>query len=108
MSQVDPQDDSIRRFVVRHYRYDPARRERRHVLVAAFDNESEFRASMAGVATEITARRNRGEPADPREHATGVVYEPGYLRRAAIGHLLSRAMKHGAAGSFKTSTRSIC
>jgi hypothetical protein len=32
--------------VVRHYRYDPDRRQRRHVVVAAFDNESEFMARI--------------------------------------------------------------
>jgi hypothetical protein len=42
MAQVDPADDSIKRFIVRHYRYDPERRERRHVVVAAFDNEPEY------------------------------------------------------------------
>src|SRR5580700_7663243 len=42
MAQVDPADDSIKRFIVRHYRYDPERRARRHVVVAAFDNEPEY------------------------------------------------------------------
>jgi hypothetical protein len=88
------------RFIVRHYRYDPQRRERRHVVVAAFDNEQEFRACMDRVGDEIKVRRERGEPVDPGEHASGVVQEPGYLRRAANGHLLSRAIKHGATGSW--------
>jgi hypothetical protein len=42
VAEVDPDDDSIRRFIVRHYRYDPDRHERRHVVVAAFDSEREF------------------------------------------------------------------
>ena len=92
------EDDNIRRFIVRHYRYDPARRERRHVVVAAFDNEPEFLACVERVGAEIKQRRERGERVDPREHASGVVYEPGYLRRAANGHLLSRVCKHGVAG----------
>ena len=28
VARVDPEDDNIRRFIVHHYRYDPARRER--------------------------------------------------------------------------------
>jgi hypothetical protein len=28
------------------------------------------------------------------------VHEPGYLRRAANGHLISRAIRHGATGSW--------
>ena len=98
MAQVDPGDDGLRRFIVRHFRYDPQRRERRHVVVAAFDNEPEFRAGLDSVRDEIKGRRDRGEPVDPGEHASGVVHEPGYLRRAANGHLLSRAIRHGATG----------
>jgi len=79
-------------------RVDPARRERRHVVVAAFDNEPEFLACMQRVGAEIGGRRERSERVDPREHASGVVHEAGYLRRAANGHLLSRAVKHGVAG----------
>jgi hypothetical protein len=100
MPRVDAEDDSIERFIVRHYRYDPRRRERRHVVVAAFDNEREYRACMDSVQAEIKTRRERGEPVDPREYASGLVQEPGYLRRAANGHMLSRAIRHGATGSW--------
>jgi hypothetical protein len=98
--RVNPQDDNVDRFIVHHYRYDPQRRERRHVVVAAFDNEQEYRACMDRVQDEIKARRERGEPVDPGEHTSGSVHEPGYLRRAANGHLLSRAIRHGATGSW--------
>jgi hypothetical protein len=94
VAEVDPKDDTITRFLVWHYRYDPARRERRNVLVAAFDNEPEFLACVRRVEAEVKQRRQRGKDADPRERASGVVYEPGYLRRAANDHLLSRAMRH--------------
>jgi hypothetical protein len=95
MGQVDPEDDSIMRFIVRHYRYDPQRRERRHVIVAAFDNEHEMRACMEKVGAEIRRRREAGEEVDQSEHASGAIHEPGYLRRAANGHLVSRAIGHG-------------
>ena len=36
-----------------------------------------------------------GENLDRAEHASGSIYEPGYLRRSANGHLLSRAIRHG-------------
>jgi hypothetical protein len=100
VARVDPADDDVERFVVRHYRYDPQRRERRHVVVAAFDNEPEFHACMDTVQDGIKARRARGEPVDPGEHASGVVQQPGYLRRAANGHLLRRAIRHGVAGPW--------
>jgi hypothetical protein len=100
VARVDPRNDGIERFIVRHYRYDPQRRERRHMVVAAFDNEPEFRAWLDAVRDEIKVRRDRGERVDPAEHASGVVHEPGYLRRAANGHLVRRAIRHGATGSW--------
>ena len=100
VARVDPGDDSIERFIVRHYRYDPQRRERRHVVVAAFDKEGEFWACMESVQAEIRRRREAGEPVDPREHASGTVHERGYLRRAANGHLVTRAIRHGVAGRW--------
>lgn len=94
MARVDPEDDDIRRFIVHHYRYDPERRERRHVVVAAFDNEPEFLACIDRVQDEIERRKRRGEHVDPREHASGTVHEPGYRRRAANMHLVMRALRH--------------
>jgi hypothetical protein len=97
MARVDPADDDALRYIVRHYRYDPARRERRHVVVAAFDNEPEFLACIADTSSEIQRRRRDGSPADPAEHVSGVVHEPGYCRRAANGRLVGRAIRHGVA-----------
>jgi hypothetical protein len=70
------------------------------VVVAAFGNEPEFRARMASVHAEIGHRQERDEPVDPCEHVSGVVHEPGYLRRAGNGHLATRAIRHGAAWSW--------
>lgn len=95
MAEVDPEDDSTNRFIVKHYRYDPQRHERRHVVVAAFDNEREMWARMAEIGAEIRRRREAGEKVDRGEHASGSIHEPGYLRRAANGHLVSRAISHG-------------
>ena len=100
MARVDPADDSIERFIVYHYRYDPQRRERRPVAVAAFDNEREFLACIQSVQDDISRRRDGGEPVEEGEHASGTVQGPGYLRRAANGHLLRRAISHGAAGQW--------
>jgi len=46
VTEVDPSDDSKTRYIVFHYRFDAARRERRNVQVAAFDDEAEFLAEM--------------------------------------------------------------
>jgi hypothetical protein len=89
-------DDSIRRFIVRHYRYDPDRHERRHVVVGVFDNKREYMVGLEKAQAELERRRARGE-ADPREHISGTVREAGDDRRAANGHLLTRAIRHGVA-----------
>ena len=80
VARVDPDDDSLRRFVVSVYRYDPDRHERRHVVVAAFDNKREFNACIDEVHAEIEARKERGVPVEPNEHVMGVELEP--VRRA--------------------------
>lgn len=95
MAMVDPDDDDIRRYVVQHYRYDPQRHERRHVVVAAFDNAREFDACLQGIHADIEARRAAGEPVDRSEHASGTIHEPGHQRLAANGRLVLRAFRHG-------------
>jgi hypothetical protein len=92
---VDARDDSIRRFIVRHYRYDPERRERRHVVVAAFDSHTEMEACLRAVDAQIAARRAAGEPVDAKEHASGTTREAGDDRLAANGRMVSRALGHG-------------
>jgi hypothetical protein len=95
VARVDPEDDDVLRFIVHHYRYDPERHERRHLVVAAFDNEQEFLICIGAVRAEIEQRKRRGEPVDPREHASGAVHEAGYRHRAANGHLVMRALRSG-------------
>jgi len=96
VAEVDPDDDSLRRFVVRIYRYDPDRHERRHVVVAAFDNETEFKARLDEVQADLLRRHTvDGPDADPREHVSGVVLEPGHRRMQQNARLLGRAMRHG-------------
>jgi hypothetical protein len=96
VAAVDPDDDSILRYVVRHYRYDSARHERRHVVVAAFDSQSEFEACLDATAATLRGRREAGEDVDPREHISGLVYEPGYQRLQRNARLLRRAIDHRA------------
>jgi hypothetical protein len=55
VARVDPADDGIKRFIVRHSCYDPQRRERRHVVVAEFDNEPESDVCMDSARAERPA-----------------------------------------------------
>jgi hypothetical protein len=94
---VDPDDDTVARYVVTHYRYDPDRRERRHVVVAAFDNPDEFHADIHERAEQLRARRDSGEDVDRLERITGRTYAAGYRQQQHDAHLLKRAIEHGVA-----------
>jgi hypothetical protein len=94
---VDPDDDTIARWVVAHYGYDADRRERRHVVVAAFDNPDEFHADSDARAEQLRARRESGEDVDRLERITGRTYAAGYRRQQRDAHLLKRAIAHGVA-----------
>jgi hypothetical protein len=97
VARVDPDDESLRRYVVRHCRYDPERRERRRVVVAAFNSRREFNACINAVSEEIDRRAASGEQVDPGEHVSGTVHEPGSRQRAANGRLVAGALRHGVA-----------
>jgi hypothetical protein len=95
MATVDPEDDTVRRYVVEQYRYDPQRRQRRHVVVAAFDNRREYEACLRATSDELRRREAAGEDVDSSEHVSGTVREPGHRQRAANARLLRRAMIRG-------------
>lgn len=78
-----------------HYRYDPERHERRNVVVAAFDDETEFQDRIAELAADLHSRRDSAEPPDPRERISGVQLDPGYHALQRNAHLLRRAIAHG-------------
>jgi len=94
MPAIDPDDDTARRWVIHHFRFDPERNQRRYVFVAAFDNEREYRAAIVRASDEVTAEIAAGTR-DPRENISGLVMEPGHLAAAARGHKIRRAMEHG-------------
>ena len=93
VTAVDPDDDSIRRYVVRLYAYDPDRRERRHRVVAAVDNEAEWRRLLDELSSDWRRRRAEGQLIDTREHITGVVLEPNHARRQRDARLLHAAIR---------------
>jgi hypothetical protein len=95
VAEVDPDDDRLLRYVVRHYAYDPDRHERRHMTVAAFDNEAEFRALIESLAEELRRRRERGDEVDQREHYSGVILEAGHNRLQQNARFIIDAIRRG-------------
>ena len=97
MARVDSTDDGLHRWVLWHFRYDAARRERRNVEVAAFDNEAEFMSEFRRLHAELTLRKQLGE-AEAVENVSGVHKEPGHddrQRRQRI-ELKARGRWHNA------------
>lgn len=93
MAAVDPDDDSITRWVLWHFRYDPARRERRNVVVAAYDNEAEFKAHLASLHDSLVLAKAEGT-AELTERLGGVIKPAGYSAAVAASRLRPRPKKH--------------
>jgi hypothetical protein len=94
MSEVDPDDDSLWRWVIYHYRFDPTRNQWRNVRVAAFDDESEFRSQLDQYTEVIRSEIAAGTRSN-REWVSGIALEPGHLAAQARGHMVRRAIEHG-------------
>lgn len=94
MPEVDPDDDSVWRWVLHHYHLDPQRKQRRNVILAAYDNADEFDAALAAFAQRIKAEIDAGTR-DQRERAGGVVWHPGHHAEQARRRLVGEAVRHG-------------
>ncbi|MGN6330209.1 MAG: hypothetical protein ACTHOD_00970 [Motilibacteraceae bacterium] len=77
---MDPDDESIARYVVQRYRFDPERHERRNVTEVAFDDAAEFEAYLRDAAARLEAEKLAGT-AEPVEHYVGLHREPGHRER---------------------------
>ena len=95
MPEVDPSDDSISRWVIHHYRFDPERRQRRNVVVAAYSDEIEFEAALAACHRRIQKEIDSGTRS-PAEHVSGVLWPPGHRADQARARTLRKAIVRGA------------
>lgn len=94
LAEVDPSDDAIWRWVLHHYRFDPERRQRRNVVVAAYDNEAEFEAALATHRQRIHAEVDAGAR-DDSEHVVDVVWPPGDHDAQVRGRTVRKATVRG-------------
>jgi hypothetical protein len=94
MPLVDPADDSTVRFVLEHFRFDPDRNQRRDVVVAAYDNESEFQAAFGEAQAELVKRQEEGS-AESVERLSGRVLPAGYSAYQNQRRLAWRRATHG-------------
>ena len=94
MTEADPNDDTIRRWVIHHYRFDPARNERRYVVAAAYDDEREYLRELERYDVRIRSEIAAGTRSD-REMVSGTTWEPVHLAAQKRGHAVRRAIEHG-------------
>lgn len=92
---IDPNDDSIDRWVISHYRYDPERRERRNMVVACFDNRRASMKFFDRANSELKVAQSEGR-ADKKERITGARLKAGY--RAEINQ---RKLLQGGPGQIR-------
>lgn len=73
-------DDCVDRWIVRRYRFDAERGERRHVPVAVAHGDAELEAAMAAARWQLADDRSRGR-AEDSEGISAVFLEAGYRER---------------------------
>lgn len=100
MPEVDPGDDSISRWVIYHYRFDPERRQRRNMVVAAYSDEVEFEAALAAYHRRIQKEIDSGTRSSA-EHVSGVLWPPGYRAAQARARTLRKAIVRGADSTLR-------
>ncbi|WP_148077022.1 hypothetical protein [Nocardioides aurantiacus] len=84
MPDVDADDDTIKRYVVWHYRYDPDRHERRNVTLKAFDRRNEYDQYLTARVEELRAAKAAGR-AEADEQIGGTTREPGHFLLPSVG-----------------------
>jgi hypothetical protein len=92
MAEVSPEDDSRQRYVLNHYRFDPERRERRNVVVGAWDSEAEFSREERRLR-DVVGRRISAPDGDSRESLSGTILGVGDLTRGRLARVLERSRR---------------
>jgi hypothetical protein len=90
---VDSSDDTVRRFVVNLYTYDPQRRERTDVEIASFDNEAEGMRCLGDAYLDLKSRQASGD-ADPRDRLSMVIKDPGVDERSRQRRIDERSRRN--------------
>ena len=82
MTEVDPLDDSITRYVIRRHRFDPATNHFRWFNESAFDNKTEFEARLQQAFEELAARSLHGN-VEEKEQISGQKLSVNYLSESS-------------------------
>lgn len=94
VAEIDPDDDTLHRYVLHWYRYDLERRERRNTAVAAYDDEREFTRHFDELRARLEEPKASGL-SEPVEDISGVVL-PNSRARAQSTRLQEQVIRRRA------------
>jgi hypothetical protein len=73
VAEVDPSDDCRTRWILQWFRFDPERKERRNVTMAAYDRKREFDREFRKLQADLEALKSDGRAEDV-EHISGLPF----------------------------------
>lgn len=83
MTEVDPYDDSIVRYVIRRHQYDPKTNHFRWFYESAYDSKREYEKRLQEAFDELASRRANGL-AHNKEQLGGRRLESGYFANSKL------------------------
>ena len=83
MTEVDPLDDSIVRYVIRRHQYDPETKHFRWFYESAYDNKRQYGKRLQDAFDELAMRR-LGGGVHIKEHLSGQRLEVGYFSNSKL------------------------
>lgn len=94
MSEIDISDDSLTRFVVKHYKFDRSTKHFVHLELMAFDNKKEFEKKISELGKSLQILQNANKVSSS-EYVYGVIYQPGHFAQTNQMHTVKKMIRHG-------------
>jgi hypothetical protein len=103
VGQIDVNDDSVIRYVLKHYKFDPSRNEYRHVVIGVFSKKREFKKLLKIAKKELESKTGDQYR---REYISGEVIFPGDLEKKRHSRFIKRLIAHGVSPDKYTGNNS--
>ncbi len=75
MAEIDPVNETVTSYLVRHHKFDPETNHFRWFVFKAFDNELEMTLLLETLWKDLESRRLKGE-SHPKEQIAGQINNP--------------------------------
>ncbi len=94
MRLIDPEDDSLPRFIVWHYHYVEKHHERKLEAISAYSTRAEADQEFSSKSIDLLKRQEDGL-ADPKEYFSCGYRAPGVREKSRLARLGIRKMRSG-------------